>query len=209
MGNADDMSNLSMLELFRVEAENQTALLTSGLLALERAPARPDQLEELMRAAHSLKGAARIVNLPDIIHIAHAMEDCFVAAQAGTLQLRHAEMDLLFVSGQVTFEKRGRDGDIADRVKAVPIELESERHKVRVGRLLLVEFADRGFTEHELFPLGHKDRILVVKIGDRGGVFLVLRGEPLLVTVFNRGFDPGVLIVLRENWPAENEYHYG
>ena len=35
--NQDDLSNLSMLELFRVEAENQIALLTGGLLELERA----------------------------------------------------------------------------------------------------------------------------------------------------------------------------
>jgi len=34
-----------------------------------------------MRAAHSLKGAARIVDLADGVRVAHAMEDCFVAAQ--------------------------------------------------------------------------------------------------------------------------------
>ncbi len=86
---------LSMQELFRVEAENQTALLTSGLLELERAPASPAQLEALMRAAHSLKGAARIVNLLPAVHIAHAMEDCFVAAQTGRLVLTQRHVDLL------------------------------------------------------------------------------------------------------------------
>ena len=91
----DDPSNLSMLELFRVEAENQIALLTSGLLELERGPASPVQLESLMRAAHSLKGAARIVNLPPAVRVAHAMEDCFVAAQQGQLELRHPHVDLL------------------------------------------------------------------------------------------------------------------
>src|ERR1043166_5366260 len=91
----NDPSNLSMLELFRVEAENQVALLTSGLLELERAPASPAQLESLMRAAHSLKGAARIVNLPPAVRVAHAMEDCFVAAQQGQLELRHPHIDLL------------------------------------------------------------------------------------------------------------------
>ena len=84
-----------MQELFRVESENQTALLTSGLLALERAPAAPEQLEALMRAAHSLKGAARIVNLLPAVHIAHAMEDCFVAAQQGRLTLGQGHIDAL------------------------------------------------------------------------------------------------------------------
>ena len=36
-----------------------------------------------MRAAHSLKGAARIVGLTVGVRVAHAMEDCFVAAQQG------------------------------------------------------------------------------------------------------------------------------
>src|SRR5262245_56767498 len=85
-----------MLELFRVEAETQTVVLTGGLLELERGAAEPQQFETLMRAAHSLKGAARIVNLQVAVRVAHAMEDCFVAAQRGTLQLHKAEIDLLF-----------------------------------------------------------------------------------------------------------------
>ena len=92
----DDMGNLPMLELFRVEAEKQTAILTSGLLELERGPAAPQQLEMLMRAAHSFKGAARIVNLADRVRVAHAMEDCFALAQQGKLELRQREIDLLF-----------------------------------------------------------------------------------------------------------------
>jgi two-component system sensor histidine kinase and response regulator WspE len=92
----DDMGHLPMLEIFRVEAENQTAILTSGLLELERGAAAPRQLEMLMRAAHSLKGAARIVNLETAVRVAHAMEDCFALAQQGKLQLRQRETDLLF-----------------------------------------------------------------------------------------------------------------
>ena len=38
-------------------------------------------LEALMRAAHSVKGAARIVGLEEAVQVAHVMEDCFVAAQ--------------------------------------------------------------------------------------------------------------------------------
>ena len=77
-----DLSQLSMLDLFRMEAESQVQVLTSGLLALERDHAAAEQLESCMRAAHSLKGAARIVDLADAVRVAHAMEDCFVAATA-------------------------------------------------------------------------------------------------------------------------------
>ena len=92
----DDLSNLSMLELFQAEAESQTAAMTSGLLELERDPSAIRHLEALMRAAHSLKGAARIVNVEVAVSIAHAMEDCFVAAQRATIQLRQGEIDVLF-----------------------------------------------------------------------------------------------------------------
>ena len=90
-----DLSQLSMLELFNVEAENQTATLTAGLLECERSEAEPKLLESLMRAAHSLKGAARIVNLACAVRVAHAMEDCFVAAQQGRLRLKRAQIDTL------------------------------------------------------------------------------------------------------------------
>jgi two-component system, chemotaxis family, sensor histidine kinase and response regulator WspE len=93
--NLEDFSNFSMLDLFRIEAENQTALLTSTLLEIEKASATPAQLESLMRAAHSLKGAARIVNLQPITRLAHAMEDCFVAAQRHQIVLRQKEIDVL------------------------------------------------------------------------------------------------------------------
>ena len=84
-----------MLELFRVEAENQSASLNSGLLEIERGANTPQHFETLMRAAHSLKGAARIVNLPRLVSVAHAMEDCFVAVQHGKFKLSREDVDVL------------------------------------------------------------------------------------------------------------------
>ena len=76
----DDLSSFSMLDLFKAEAETQKAVLNRGLLELEKGTATPAQLEALMRAAHSLKGAARIVGLDAAVRVAHAMEDAFVTA---------------------------------------------------------------------------------------------------------------------------------
>jgi two-component system, chemotaxis family, sensor histidine kinase and response regulator WspE len=86
---------MPMLELFRVEAEQQLAMLTSGLLQLERGSGAPRPWEMLMRAAHSFKGAARIVNFQSAERVAHAMEDCFALAQQDKLELRQPEIDLL------------------------------------------------------------------------------------------------------------------
>ena len=49
---SDELGDFSMAELFRLEAEGQLAALTSALLALEQGGS-PEQLEAMMRAAHS------------------------------------------------------------------------------------------------------------------------------------------------------------
>lgn len=90
-----DLGDFSMLELFRVEAENQAQVLTAGLLVLERDPANAEEIDNCMRAAHSLKGAARIVGLNSGVEVAHAMEDCLDAARRGSLALQQRHVDLL------------------------------------------------------------------------------------------------------------------
>ena len=90
-----DLSGFSMMDLFRTEVEMQAVLLNEGLLALEGDFEAKEQLESLMRAAHSAKGAARIVGLDSVVRIAHAMEDCFVAAQKGEIYFRAENIDIL------------------------------------------------------------------------------------------------------------------
>lgn len=86
-----------MMELFRLEVEEQTRTLNEGLLALEAQPTQPQPLEALMRAAHSIKGAARIVGLDAAVNLAHVLEDCFVAAQNHTLYLTADLIDKLLL----------------------------------------------------------------------------------------------------------------
>jgi len=95
---ADDLSGFSMLELFRLEAEGQTAVLSAGVLAVEELERSPETIEAMMRAAHSLKGAARIIGLDPAVRVAHAMEDCFVAAGKGQFHVRPEHVDILLAS---------------------------------------------------------------------------------------------------------------
>ncbi len=92
------LADLSMQELFRMEAETQTKTLNDNLLELENSPANLTIIEELMRAAHSIKGAARMVSLDATVKIAHTMEDIFVAAQNSKLEISYEDMDVLLVS---------------------------------------------------------------------------------------------------------------
>lgn len=91
----DEMRDASLFELFTLEAEAQTQVLSAGLLALERNPTQADHLEACMRAAHSLKGAARIVGVAFGVSVSHVMEDCLVCAQEGRLYLQPEHIDAL------------------------------------------------------------------------------------------------------------------
>jgi len=91
----EDLSDFSMLDLFRAELASQSQAFTAGLLALERDPTAAVHLEACMRAAHSLKGAARIIDLSPAVQVAHEMEECLVAAQHGKIRLSRAHIDTL------------------------------------------------------------------------------------------------------------------
>lgn len=83
----------TIFELFRTEAEGCMATLSRGLVELESG--QQGSFDELMRAAHSFKGAARVVGISVATRVAHAMEECFVAAQQGRLKLAPPHVDAL------------------------------------------------------------------------------------------------------------------
>ncbi len=76
-----------LLATFRVEAKEHLTALSTALIELENTPgAKHDELFELIfREAHSLKGAARAVNMTGIESLSHALEGVFAACrlQAG------------------------------------------------------------------------------------------------------------------------------
>ncbi|OEU71624.1 MAG: hybrid sensor histidine kinase/response regulator [Desulfovibrio sp. S3730MH75] len=104
------LADLSMLDLFRMEAESHSQSLTAGLLELEKNQST-DKVEPLMRAAHSMKGAARIVGLMDAVDLAHAMEDLLVACQKGEVKLVPEQIDVLLASTDIYDECAQLDTD--------------------------------------------------------------------------------------------------
>lgn len=102
-------TDASLLDLFRMEAEAHTAALSQGLLALENDPTHADLLHQLMRAAHSIKGAARVVNIDAAVELSHVIEDCFVAALDGRIAIGAEDIDL-FLRGTDTLQQIARAG---------------------------------------------------------------------------------------------------
>ena len=69
-----------LLSTFKVEAQEHLKTITAGLVELEKTPPPDIQmeiLETIYRGSHSLKGAARAVNLSDIETICQSIEGVF------------------------------------------------------------------------------------------------------------------------------------
>lgn len=114
MSDGGGFGGVSLLELFKLEAESHCAALSSGLLSLEQAPTDRTVIEPLMRAAHSIKGAARIVGLDAIVTLAHAMEECFLNAKDGRETLTSARVDQLLQGVDILAEIRAlAESDLA------------------------------------------------------------------------------------------------
>lgn len=121
-----NLSNMSMADLFRQEVAAQTTLLTEAILALENQPADKKQLEILMRAAHSIKGAARIMGLDLAVKVAHELENNFVAAQQDKITITAAQTDLLLTGVDFLFKiSKCSDEDIAGGTPALQSETEN------------------------------------------------------------------------------------
>lgn len=87
-----------LLVTFRIEADEHLQTMSSGLLALEKTPAeaqRTEIVETIFRAAHSLKGAARAVNLSTMESVCHSLESVFAGLKDGRLSTSPPLFDLL------------------------------------------------------------------------------------------------------------------
>jgi two-component system, chemotaxis family, sensor kinase CheA len=78
------------------ELDEQVADLNAGLLRLEQQPADIETVRALFRAAHTVKGAARVAGMPLIEQACHALEAVFAAARDGERRLDGGAFSLLF-----------------------------------------------------------------------------------------------------------------
>jgi two-component system chemotaxis sensor kinase CheA len=86
-----------LLATFKMEAREHLATLSSALMDLEASGAAPggNLVETAFRVAHSLKGAARSVNLGQIESVCQAMESVFSGLKRGNLAFTREHADLL------------------------------------------------------------------------------------------------------------------
>ena len=97
MKNKNDELLKKLRATFRVEADTHLQMMAAGLLALEKTSVaeQPALVETIFRAAHSLKGAARAVNLTHVEAVCRSLENVFSAAKDKRLVISSELIDLL------------------------------------------------------------------------------------------------------------------
>jgi chemosensory pili system protein ChpA (sensor histidine kinase/response regulator) len=87
-----------IIEFFLVEAGEHIQNLNKGLLSLEKDPSDGAQIDELFRAAHTLKGSAAMMGFQGISDVAHKAEDMLGQFRSGSVPIRQDTLNFLFDS---------------------------------------------------------------------------------------------------------------
>jgi chemosensory pili system protein ChpA (sensor histidine kinase/response regulator) len=87
-----------IIEFFLVEAGEHIQNLNKGLLSLEKDPSDGAMIDELFRAAHTLKGSAAMMGFQGISDVAHKAEDMLSQFRSGSLPIRKDTLNFLFDS---------------------------------------------------------------------------------------------------------------
>lgn len=87
-----------LFEIFKIECDEHIQKLNSGILTLEENPDNPGLLSEILRDAHSLKGAARMIDFKSIEDISHNLETILGKIKKGEITLSTEITNLIFNS---------------------------------------------------------------------------------------------------------------
>lgn len=124
-----DPQNEELLQDFFVEAESQVELLEANILVLENDTGNRDAIDEIFRAAHTLKGAAATVQMTELAEFTHAVEDALDEIRSGHVSASGDLVDALLVCIDIIKEmlQKRREGsaysedvgDIVARLKSL------------------------------------------------------------------------------------------
>ena len=93
-----DPNNEELLQDFFAEAEQQVETLESNILVIENDPTNHDAIDEIFRAAHTLKGGSATVEMTELATFCHDVEDLLDALRGGTATVTEPIVDVLLSS---------------------------------------------------------------------------------------------------------------
>ncbi|MBP7056726.1 MAG: chemotaxis protein CheW [Candidatus Omnitrophica bacterium] len=113
------------IDTYKAETREHIQKLNLGLIDLEKAPQDKKLLEEMMREAHTIKGASAMMGYKRIADLAHHMESGLQSALAGDAMLEKPHFDVLFkcldtieglLEDKVTWEDKGIERPFVDEL---------------------------------------------------------------------------------------------
>ena len=84
------------LEIFLDETNEHLQNLNRQILSLEQEPENMDTINEIFRAAHSLKGMAGTMGYKRMQNLTHDMENVFSEVRNGNIKVKASMIDILF-----------------------------------------------------------------------------------------------------------------
>jgi len=119
MSNEFDLQQDEMREIiddFLVEADELAASLDNNFVKLESSPDDPDLLNEIFRAAHTIKGTSSFLGFEQVTTLTHRMEDILNKLRKGEMRLSSEIMDTLLDSLDILkgLLEKIREGDLSE-----------------------------------------------------------------------------------------------
>ncbi|WP_151074129.1 chemotaxis protein CheA [Borreliella turdi] len=99
-----DLENEELLGVFFEEAQNLVDILEENIMSLEDDPNNSDTIDEIFRAAHTLKGSSASLDMMELSDFTHIVEDVFDAIRDDKINIDNNLVDLLLNSLDVIKE---------------------------------------------------------------------------------------------------------
>lgn len=93
-----DPNNEELLKDFFAEAEQQVETLESNVLVIENDPNNHEAVDEIFRAAHTLKGGSATVEMNELSGFTHKVEDVLDEIRSDRLSVDEKVVDILLSS---------------------------------------------------------------------------------------------------------------
>ncbi|MDR3301573.1 MAG: chemotaxis protein CheA [Spirochaetaceae bacterium] len=103
-----DPNNEELLKDFFSEAQMQVETLEQNILQLENDSGNRDAVDEIFRAAHTLKGGAATVEMEELAHFTHLVEDVLDAIRSDKLAVNEDVVDVLLAAIDIVKEMLGK-----------------------------------------------------------------------------------------------------
>ncbi|MBI9099380.1 MAG: chemotaxis protein CheA [Spirochaetaceae bacterium] len=123
-----DPNNEELLKDFFIEANLQVEMLEQNILAIENDPGDSDAIDEIFRAAHTLKGGAATVQMVELAEFTHIVEDLLDEIRSGNVTITSDVADGLLSSIDIIkamLEARSEGGIYEADISSVKNHLKS------------------------------------------------------------------------------------